>query len=121
MGQDLIYRDAGLQKLCTRSGVGACWMPKLYLGAQNIQHVVTLYCVMLFSRYFVAILFAFSFMKLTWQMKKHETKGSINMVSSSILYMCIKKDRDGSNMTTCPILCLTGSLSHFRHPLFQHV
>ena len=39
---------AGLQKMCARSG----W-------AQNIGHIVTLCCITLFSRYFVAVFFLF--------------------------------------------------------------
>ena len=53
-----------------------------------------LYYVTLFSRYFIVVLFAFVFTKLTWQMKKLARKRSINTVSSSVLHMFIKKEEN---------------------------
>ena len=48
-----------------------------------------LYVVKLFSGYFVPELFAFTFMLLMWQMKR-----SVNMVSSSVLFMFVKKQEN---------------------------
>ena len=51
--------------------------------------------VILFSRYFAAILFAFIFMKLTWQIKNHLRTRYVNMLSYSVLYMFVKKEENG--------------------------
>ena len=52
----------GLQKFCSQLGVDTFQVLKLYWEVHNVGHVVTLCCVILFSRYFAAILFAFIFM-----------------------------------------------------------
>ena len=50
--------------------------------------------VILFSRYFFAVLFVFIFMQLTWQMEMNARKRSINMVSSSVFCMFIRKEEN---------------------------
>ena len=79
--------SSGLQKLHAQSGAGTYLAPKLYWGAQNIGHIVTICCMVSIC----CMLFAFTFMLLMWQMKKHMRKRSVNMVSSSVLFMFVKK------------------------------
>ena len=57
----LLYDHPGPPKLRARSGACAYYMHKIYWVPQNIGQVVKLCCVILFSRYFVVVLFAFIF------------------------------------------------------------
>ena len=121
---------SGLKKLHAQLRQDAHQVPKPYWEAQNIRHVVKLCCVMLFSRYFVAVLFAFIFYVINITDEEAcEKKIHYYSIFFSPLHVYKEwkklktyylQDRYSLCTRACPILRPMGSYNYFKHPILQH-
>ena len=121
---------SGLKKLHAQLRQDAHQVPKPYWEAQNIRHVVKLCCVMLFSRYFVAVLFAFIFYVINITDEEAcEKKIHYYSIFFSPLHVYKEwkklktyylQDRYSLCKRACPILRPMGSYNYFKHPILQH-